>query len=457
MAKVEKKICYRPVPVGARIVESTGGVKYAVWFHKGQEITAEYVETANGPRVKKESDVFIAYYRDADGQYRERSTKCRDRKAAEFKLQQWLQEIEKIKAGIMTQDESDASQRRNDKIADHLDAFKEYLKTRSKSRSHVSSTIKYVEKVCEECGFVRLRDLNPDVLITWLNKKVKQKMSARNVNAHRGALIHFAEWAEMFKRITFNPLRRIPKMKEKLDKRHERRALTLDEIAKLLDAAEKRPLHEKTLVRTGGNSGQNLANVREEIKEEARLLGFERKLIYAALIYTGLRKSELKSITVGQVFLNDKIPHVVLKNQDSKNGEGGVLPLHPTLVTHLRDWFEIKKAKGRCKPKDKLFNVYDSLCHVLNRDLVFAGIPKKDTLDRVIDVHALRHTHCTILQNQAGVGIGIAQKSMRHSSIDMTMNYTHTDISSVAEGINRLPDFLEEKKNDETQNDELQN
>lgn len=175
-------------------------------------------------------------------------------------------------------------------------------------------------------------------------------------------------------------------------------------------------------------------------------MGHERRLIYATLIYTGLRKSELKSITVGQVFLDDNIPHIVLKNRDSKNGEGGMLPLHPTLVRHFRNWLDIKKTQGECKPKDKLFNVYDSLCHVLNRDLAFAGIPKRDVLDRVIDVHALRHTHCTILQNQAGVGIGIARKSMRHSSIDMTMNYTHADVSAVAEGINRLPDFLNENE-----------
>lgn len=53
MAKVEKKICYRPIPVEARIVESSNGVKYAVWIHQGQEVTAEYVETKTGHVSKK--------------------------------------------------------------------------------------------------------------------------------------------------------------------------------------------------------------------------------------------------------------------------------------------------------------------------------------------------------------------------------------------------------------------
>ncbi|MDR0704156.1 MAG: hypothetical protein LBF88_04130, partial [Planctomycetaceae bacterium] len=69
--------------------------------------------------------------------------------------------------------------------------------------------------------------------------------------------------------------------------------------------------------------------VNEEVKEQAKLLGLERKLVYATLIYTGLRKSELASITVGQVFLDAEIPYIVLAAQDEKSRRGATLPLHP--------------------------------------------------------------------------------------------------------------------------------
>jgi hypothetical protein len=42
----------------------------------------------------------------------------------------------------------------------------------------------------------------------------------------------------------------------------------------------------------------------------------------------------------------------------------------------------------------------------------------------------------------------VAGKSMRHSNIKQTGIYTHLDIQDVAEGINRIPGFLNEKENE---------
>lgn len=441
MAKVYKKICYRAVPNGADIQLASDGQKYAVWVHKGQRVTAEYVDTANGPRVKRESDVFIANYRDANGKFCERSTRCRDRKAAENKLQQWLNEVEKIKGGILSEEEAEICNSRNDLIETHLPPFEEFLKPRCKGRGYISGIVGNIRRICEGCRFTRMRDLKAEPLIKWLNTQAEKKMGARNRNVHRAAMIRFANWAVDSKRLAFNPFSRVPKAREKLDRRHTRRALTLDEIAKLLHAAETRPLHELTLIRRGGNKGKNLANIRDTIKDRAIRLGWERKLIYAALIYTGLRKSELKSISMKQVRLDERIPHLVLLNADSKNGDGGLLPLHPDFLPHLRDWMETKKKDGRLDPDEKLFKVCNSLCHVLTRDLKFAGIDKRDRLGQVVDVHALRHTHATVLQEQ-GAGLEVAKDSMRHSSIEMTLQYTHQKLESVAGAIARLPNFM---------------
>jgi integrase len=199
------------------------------------------------------------------------------------------------------------------------------------------------------------------------------------------------------------------------------------------------------MVRTGKQKGKNIAKVREEIKKEAVRLGLERKLLYATMIYTGLRKSELASSTVGQVFLNHEIPYIVLAAKDEKSRRGATLPLHPELVEQLRKWL---KLKGNVSPKEKLFTVPDALSKVLNRDLKYAGIEKRDILNRVIDVHALRHTHATLLARK-GVSPSVAQSAMRHSDIRMTMGvYTHLELGDIAEGINRIPDFLNKKNNE---------
>jgi hypothetical protein len=77
---------------------------------------AEAVETKNGWRIITESEFYIARFTDANGRFRERSTGCRDQRAAEHKLNTWLQEIEKVKSGILSQDEFEISKRISDKI-----------------------------------------------------------------------------------------------------------------------------------------------------------------------------------------------------------------------------------------------------------------------------------------------------------------------------------------------------
>ncbi len=76
---------------------------------------------------------------------------------------------------------------------------------------------------------------------------------------------------------------------------------------------------------------------------------------------------------------------------------------------------------------------------VLNRDLYFAGIEKKDDAGRVLDVHALRHTYCTRL-SKAGVSLQLGQRLMRHSTPSLTANYyTHLDLGDKRKGVDMLP------------------
>ncbi len=58
------------------------------------------------------------------------------------------------------------------------------------------------------------------------------------------------------------------------------------------------------------------------------------------------------------------------------------------------------------------------------------------------------------VDREQGTGLEVAKDSMRHSSIEMTLHYTHKKLESVAGAIARLPDFLanpEQKQSAETQ------
>lgn len=216
----------------------------------------------------------------------------------------------------------------------------------------------------------------------------------------------------------------------------------MDEIDRLLAAARERPLREALTIRTGKNKGKRIANVRPEVRERLILLGRERALIYSTLIYTGLRKSELASLTLAQAVLEEETAYLIVRAGDEKGKHGAKLPLYPELTSALRSWVhDREKSHGGPLPKQTpLFTVPScGLDRIFNRDLELAEVEKRDALNRVADAHCLRHTHASLLA-KVGVSPTVAQKSMRHSDVRLTMSvYTHLEMEDVRQAVSLLP------------------
>jgi len=359
-------------------------------------------------------------------------------RGAEDSLHAWGRGGDKIKAGIMSQEELDVGLKQKGMIADCFPDFLQHLKSKSTTQKHIQQTTNRFNKICSECGFVKLTDFKAEVFLRWRQIQTEGGMGPSTNNLYRKTIMAFCLWAERKNYLRSNPFKNVPKLREDLDIRRERRALTGEEIGKLLQVAQQRPLLSR-MQRTKQKPS-------ECAKQKAIRQGLEHKLIYATLLYTGLRKGELKSITLGQVFLDDKIPHIYLKAPSAKSRKAAKLPLHPELLVQLRDWIALREQEGTASPHEKLFDVPKRLCQILALDLACAGIEKRDAMDRVIDVHSLRHTHATILVEQ-GVPITVVQKAMRHADLRQTMRYTHTELENVSDGIGKLPDFL--KKDDD--------
>ena len=108
-------------------------------------------------------------------------------------------------------------------------------------------------------------------------------------------------------------------------------------------------------------------------------------------------------------------PFIRLNASDEKSKEGNELVLRDDLAADLRQWLADKltalqdKARAAGEPipfrlpgDTPLFVVPAGLLRIFNRDLIMAGIPKKDDRGRTLDVHALRTTLSTLM-NKAGV------------------------------------------------------
>jgi integrase len=90
-------------------------------------------------------------------------------------------------------------------------------------------------------------------------------------------------------------------------------------------------------------------------------------------------------------------------------------------------------AGGR--PADPIFEIPMALIRRFNADCRRAGIPKRDSEGRTVDVHSLRTTFGTYLA-MSGVAPRVAMELMRHSQIDLTMRvYTDPRLLPLAAAI----------------------
>ncbi|MFO8013119.1 MAG: site-specific integrase [Phycisphaerae bacterium] len=210
-------------------------------------------------------------------------------------------------------------------------------------------------------------------------------------------------------RLRADPMVSVSKLNARTERRHARRALTDDEIRRLLDAAQK---------------GRKVRG----------LTGPERAVLYRLALETGLRASELGSLTPRSFDLTDlERATVTVEAACSKHRREDVLPLWPDMARAMADFL------GDRDREEVLFRMPHKPVAMIRKDHETAGIFYRDASDRVADFHALRHTFITRLA-RSGVAPAVAKSLARHSTITLTMDhYTHTFIEDERSALARLP------------------
>ena len=89
----------------------------------------------------------------------------------------------------------------------------------------------------------------------------------------------------------------------KLDRRHDRRNLTAEELVNLLNVTSASPVRH----RLGGQS---------------------RAMLYRVAMETGLRRKELRSLTPDCIDLESETPVIVVQSTDTKNRKPTVQAIH---------------------------------------------------------------------------------------------------------------------------------
>jgi integrase len=440
----------KPVPAGAEIITHKGA-PHARFKRRGKTVLAPLTEDSK--RVHLLSAKWYGEYKDADGidQCEPLST---DRTAAEQMLAALVRRAERIRCNVLTPAEDQMSDHQVAAISEHFGAYGEYLRAAGVTEKRIGESRHHLDTIAGDCSFARLLDLTREPFERWLAGRAAKDISARTRNAYRESLVAFANWCVNSEppRLAVNPFAKVRKANVKADPRRPRRAMTEEELVRLLAVARRRPLEEAQTGRRGPRKGQLSASVKPGVRERLERVGWERALIYKTLVLTGLRKGELASLTVGQVHLDGPIAYAVLDAQDEKNREGSDIAIREDLADELRHWLadrlrRLQEKAGRngepvplhLPAGTPLFNVPVKLYAILNRDLKAAGIPKRDDRGRSLDVHALRTTFGTLL-SKGGVSLRTAQEAMRHSDPSLTANvYADPRLLDVHAAVEALP------------------
>jgi integrase len=446
MSSIYRNEWTKPLPEGAEI-RTKGKTTLAEWTSRGKAHRGEVV----GDRVRIQSATYWARWKDADGRLVRADTGCREEANARKWLADRLGEVERERLGIITPADRRVAGHLKTALSEHLDDFVAAMTAAGRAPLHRRTTRAYVERVAREREWRCLADFARSGMEKWLAERERRGMSSRSRNAHLIAVRSFLNWAIRADRLRLNPLAGIPRANERADRRRVRRAFTEAELVALFTAARERPLAEARVVRRGPRKGSPVIRLAPARAERLARLGRERALSYRVLFFTGLRLGELRALRVRDLFLDGPTPFIRLPAAAEKSRRGADLPLRPDLVGEIRAALgdrlrEVQASarergtiRARLDPADRAFVAPVGFLRVLERDLAYAGIAKRDDLGRTVDLHAFRTSLCTHLA-RAGVPLRTAQAVMRHSDPSLTANiYTDPTLLDTAAAIVALP------------------
>jgi integrase len=265
------------------------------------------------------------------------------------------------------------------------------LRAQGRTDQHAKDTSRRILRLVRECGWRTLRAVTAVSFTAW-RAKAAPTMSAKTLKEYQVSANAFFRWLQHTGQLADHPLRGVRMPQTRGREKRKRRALTPDEIGRLLAVAD------------------------------------HRRLPYLFLLYTGLRFNEARGVLWRDVHLDDPAgPYVLIRAEETKDREARAVPLHPALASELRE----HAAGRRLRDTDdsRVFRgIFPAQKDTLGKDLRRAGIEKRNERG-VIDWHAFRKTWQTMAV-RAGISLRVSQAILGHSTPELTAN-AYTDVASI--------------------------
>ena len=322
----------------------------------------------------------------------------------------------------------------------HVSDFREVLLAKNNTARYVSEVVQKIRVVIAGCKWNFIDDRSASRVQSFLLDLRRGGLGPQTSNHYLRAIKQFSRWLVQDRRTNDDPLSHLSMIDVKTDRRHDRRALSSDEFACLIEAAR---------------SGKRVESI----------YGEHRAMMYILSAWTGYRKKEIGSLTLRSFQLAEQPYTVTVQAGYSKRRRKDIQVLHPAVAELLNGWLGTQSS---LRKTDLLFPVSGEVpggterktAKMMRTDLESARNKwieeAEDEVDRnrrlesnfltycdseglFADFHANRHTFITNL-SKARVLPKVAQQLARHSDIRLTMDiYTHLELGDHEAAIESLP------------------
>lgn len=320
---------------------------------------------------------------------------------------------------LLRQMQSDPTQRRiieqsGRPLSDHVNEYRACLEAKGDTAKHVREIVRRIRLMLRLCKAAQFAQLSTSAIQIAMGKlraagPHRRPHGPATVNHYLSALKSFCWWMVNDARAARSPCQGLRRLNPRIDVRKKRRAFAEEELRRLIAAA---------------NAGPTIGDVS----------GAERALMYELAATTGLRSSELQTLTRSSfVDLDGPARHVVVEAAYSKHRRRDVVPLRGDVSARLRRYLDTVERNDRVFRRPSCNNGMRSF----RDDLAAAGIPYQ--LDgRDADFHSLRHTFITRVL-RSGASPKEVQELARHQDPQLTLAlYAHADDAAKRAAVEKL-------------------
>ncbi len=425
MATIRKPTYSIAIPSDAKIVRKDGK-KFARFKHKGRTIDAQL--TKNGEKCRIETPEWYVRYKDLDGEWKWHKGYT-DHAATQTLAAQIQQRVDRKISGHA--DPFDDHYRRP--LSEHLGDFEKDLRSRVSSEKHASQVVRMATAVMTGCKFARITDIQASRVQLFLADLRKKGRSIQTAKHYLRGAKQFCAWLVKDRRANENRIAYLEPGNVETDRRRIRRALSADEVQWLLRVT----VRSETTFRY--------------------LTGEDRFVLYYVALGSGLRASEVASLTPESFDLDAGTPIVVVEAANSKRRCRDEQPLQADVVEIVRNYLADKPAGERLWPgswnqraadmmKADMADARAEWIEAAPSGPARANRERSDFLiycndaGQYADFHAQRHTYITVAAKH--LPPKMAQALARHSDGKLTDRYTHLERDDTGAAAAQLPPLL---------------